>query len=172
MQVVKEETAYERRTLLDEAPTSSPAHSDQEYTMQQVVELTGMGEHALRFYERAGLLPPVRRQPSSGHRRYSAADVALIETLACLRAAGMSLTQMRHYLELAPQGAAAAPQAQAILTEQRHALEEQLYDLRRRLEHLDHKVAYWRAVEAHDEQAVADLARQFAERIRADACGR
>jgi DNA-binding transcriptional MerR regulator len=116
-----------------------------------------------------GLLPHVHRQRSSGHRRYTLADVSTAHTLACLRAAGMSLAQMRQYLDLVPQGAAAAPQAQHILAEQRAELVAQIQLLHERLEYLDHKVAYWKAIAANDRQEVAALAKQFADRVHATA---
>ena len=65
------------------------------FTVQETAERTGLNEHTLRYYERAGLLTAVRRDDSSGHRRYSADDVARVRTLACLRATGMPLVQMR-----------------------------------------------------------------------------
>jgi len=139
-------------------------------TVQQTAERSGLSEHTLRYYERAGLLKPVRRHDSSGHRRYSAADLAKIQTLACLRATGMPLDQMRRYFELASQGAAAAPQLQALLENQRNALERRLHEMHRHLEYVTHKIAYWRAVEAQDDGA-ADLARQLAGRLLAEAQG-
>src|SRR5687767_9249406 len=55
------------------------------FTVQETAERTGLSEHTLRYYERAGLLAAVRRDGSSGHRRYSADDVARVRTLApCL----------------------------------------------------------------------------------------
>ncbi len=137
-------------------------------TVQQTAERTGLSEHTLRYYERAGLLEQVRRHDSSGHRRYSAADLAKIQTLACLRATGMPLDQMRRYFELASRGAAAAPQLQALLEEQRAELEHRLEQMRRHLEYVTHKIAYWRAIEAHDDGA-AELARQLASRLLAEA---
>jgi DNA-binding transcriptional MerR regulator len=137
-------------------------------TVQQTVERTGLSEHTLRYYERAGLLQQVRRQDSSRHRRYSSADLARIQTLACLRATGMPLDQMRRYFELAAQGPAAAPQLQALLEEQRDELEHRIELMHRHLEYVTHKIAYWRAIEAHDDGA-AELARQLAGRILAEA---
>jgi hypothetical protein len=58
------------------------------YTVQQAAALTGLSEHTLRYYEKIGLIQPVPRQQSSGHRRYRASDMIKLETLACLRAAG------------------------------------------------------------------------------------
>jgi DNA-binding transcriptional MerR regulator len=138
-------------------------------TVQQTAERTGLSEHTLRYYERAGLLEPVRRHDSSRHRRYSAADVAKIQTLACLRATGMPLDQMRRYFELAAKGATAAPELIALLEDQQVALQERLEQLRRHAEYVKHKIAYWRAIEVHDDQA-AEIARTLAEQISAVRC--
>src|SRR6476620_5074396 len=86
------------------------------YTVQQAAALTGLSEHTLRYYERIGLITPVLRQESSGHRRYGPADLARLDTLACLRATGMPIDQMRRYFELRATGAAGANAQQALLS--------------------------------------------------------
>jgi DNA-binding transcriptional MerR regulator len=123
--------------------------------------MTGLSEHTLRYYERARLLEPVRRQDSSGHRRYSADDLARLHTLACLRAAGMPLDQMRRYFELVGQGASAAPLQHAMLVAQRKVLEGRLGELQGHLEYLDRKIAYWRAVESGDTRRAAAIAEEI-----------
>jgi DNA-binding transcriptional MerR regulator len=142
--------------------------ADFSLTVQQTAERTGLSEHTLRYYERAGLLDPIRRHDSSRHRRYSPADLARIQTLACLRATGMPLDQMRRYFDLAAQGATAAPELIALLEEQQVALQERLEQLRRHAAYVKHKIAYWRAIEVHDDNA-ADIARTLAGQILADA---
>ena len=137
-------------------------------TVQQTAERTGLSEHTLRYYERAGLLDTVRRHDSSRHRRYSAPDLARIQTLACLRATGMPLDQMRRYFELAAQGAKAAPELIALMEDQQVALRQRLEQLQRHVDYVKHKIAYWRAIEAHDDQA-ADIARRLAGQILAEA---
>ncbi|MGH7536319.1 MAG: MerR family transcriptional regulator, partial [Gemmatimonadales bacterium] len=139
--------------------------------VQQTAERTGLSEHTLRYYERAGLLRPVRRHDSSGHRRYSTDDVARIATLACLRATGLPLDQMRRYFTLAARGAAAAPELRALLEEQQVVLEDRLERMRRHLNYVKRKIAYWRAVEAHDDRAAADIARELTAGLRPKANG-
>ena len=141
--------------------------ADFSLTVEQTAERTGLSEHTLRYYERAGLLEPVRRHDSSRHRRYSAADLARIQTLACLRATAMPLAQMRRYFELAAKGAAAAPELIALLENQQVALQERLEQLRRHATYVKHKIAYWRAIEVHDDR-VANIARTLAGQILAD----
>ncbi len=67
-------------------------------TIQEASQRTGLSEPTLRYYERVGLIEPVPRDPSSRHRRYSADIVENIEALACLRATGMGIEDMRRYL--------------------------------------------------------------------------
>src|SRR5712691_5548724 len=139
---------------------------EEAFTVQQAAQLTGLSEHTLRYYERVGLLPPVRRQDSSRHRRYSVADISLIETLACLRAAGLPLEQMRRYIGLMPQGRSAAGKQRELLEGHRAVLQERLRGMRWNLEYIQRKIAYWRAVETQDDQRAAEIARELSCHIR------
>lgn len=75
----------------------------------------GLGEHTLRYYERIGLLPAIRRD-KAGQRDYSPDDLRWLDFLVKLRATGMPLRQMRRYAELLRQG-------DATLAERRRMLE-------------------------------------------------
>src|SRR5690242_13715566 len=92
--------------------STASARPMETYTVQQAAALSGLSEHTLRYYERIGLIQPVSRQESSGHRRYSSVDLAKLETLACLRASGMPIEQMRRYFELRSEGVYAAAELQ------------------------------------------------------------
>jgi DNA-binding transcriptional MerR regulator len=143
-----------------------PFEGDGEFTVQQAALRTGLSEHTLRYYERAGLLQPIRRQDSSRHRRYSSNDVARIATLACLRATGMSLDQMRRYFALAEQGENAAPALRELLEIQRQILEERLEQMRWHQEYVSRKIDYWGAVETGNRAGAEDIARDLTHRVR------
>jgi MerR family transcriptional regulator, aldehyde-responsive regulator len=131
-------------------------------TVQETAERTGLSEHTLRYYERAGLLSAIRRDGSSGHRRYSADDVARISTLACLRATGMPLDQMRRYFTLAARGRDAARELRALLQEQEDALEERMRGMQRHLDYVRRKIDYWKALEAGHDAAARRIADELA----------
>jgi MerR family transcriptional regulator, aldehyde-responsive regulator len=139
--------------------------ASQSYTVQQAAALTGLGEHTLRYYERIGLIMPVQRQESSGHRRYGPEDLAKLETLACLRATGMPIDQMRRYFELRSHGADAATEQQALLSEHLKELHRRMAELQTHMKYVQLKIDYWRAVEGHDEQTAAGIAREAEELI-------
>lgn len=74
-------------------------------TVREAAEHSGISAHALRYYERIGLLGPVARTPS-GHRRYSVQDLERLQFLHCLREAGMPIRRMREYAAMAKEGRA------------------------------------------------------------------
>ncbi|QBD76635.1 MerR family transcriptional regulator [Ktedonosporobacter rubrisoli] len=127
------------------------------FTLQEVVERSGLSEHTLRYYERIGLLDKVKRDNSSGHRRYSAEDVQKLEALACLRTIGMPIDNMRTYLALLEEGKAAADQQLALFEAQKKALEQELAQKHKHLRYLEQKVAFWQAVKSGDEARLQEI---------------
>lgn len=67
-----------------------------ELTIQQTAEKTGASIHTLRYYERIGLISPIKRAPN-GHRRYSPKDVSEIVFLTRLRAVLLAKSVFRLY---------------------------------------------------------------------------
>lgn len=137
-------------------------------TIAQMARQSGLSEHALRYYERIGLLRPIPRDRSSGHRRYAPDTVARVESLACLRGTGMSIEEMRRHLELLGQGHAAASEQKALFEAHRAVVARELEAVRARLAYLEGKIAYWSAVEAGDEtgaQAASEANRRLASAV-------
>lgn len=143
-------------------PVRAAEPGAQGYTVQQATRLTGLSEHTLRYYVRARLLDPIRRQDSSGHRRRSGDDVARVRTLACLRAAGIPLEGMRRYFELLGQGETDAALQHEMLVAQREVLQERLRQLEGHRPYLDRKIDYWRAVERGDPARADAIVAQIA----------
>ena len=139
------------------------------YTVQQAAALSGLSEHTLRYYERIGLITPVVRQESSGHRRYGPTDLTKLEALACLRATGMPIDQMRRYFELRAAGgdSADAAEIQALLATHLDELRRRMAALQTHIQYVALKIDYWRAVEAEDAPAAARIAREAEDLIHA-----
>src|ERR1700679_2658499 len=66
-------------------------------TIQDAARRSGLSEPTLRYYEEVGLIGPIARDPSSGHRRYRAEDLDALQALGCLRAMGVGIEEMRTY---------------------------------------------------------------------------
>jgi DNA-binding transcriptional MerR regulator len=114
------------------------------FTIQEVVARTGLSVHTLRYYERAGLLPPVDRG-ASGHRRYTADDLNWIAFLLRLRATGMSMRQMRAYADLRRQGDATASARLALLEDHQQQVREHILELEDHLTAIEKKMDHLNA---------------------------
>lgn len=105
-----------------------------------MAERSGISIDTLRYYEKEGLLNAVARA-GSGHRRYSADDVAWVEVLRCLRDTGMSIEQLRCYCELGAQGTRTEPERLRMLRTHRALVEGQIADRYEALRLIDRKIS-------------------------------
>jgi DNA-binding transcriptional MerR regulator len=76
----------------------------QSLSIGEVAERTGLSVHALRFYEREGLLVGPVRRTSGGRRRYTSFDVDWLLICVKLRESGMPLADLKDFAELVRQG--------------------------------------------------------------------
>ena len=74
------------------------------YVISVAAELAGVHPQTLRIYERKGLLDPARTE--GGSRRYSELDIAQLQRIQELTAAGLNLEGVKRVLELEAEGAA------------------------------------------------------------------
>lgn len=70
----------------------------------EVAEQTGLSVHALRFYEREGLLVGPVQRTSGGRRRYTGVDVDWLRICVKLRESGMPLADLKRFAELVRHG--------------------------------------------------------------------
>jgi MerR family copper efflux transcriptional regulator len=129
-------------------------------TIQEVSRRSGLSEPTLRYYEEVGLVGPVGRDDRSGHRRYGDADLDAAQALACLRALGMGIEDMRTYQANRSRGGRAVAAGQRDLL-RRHAerIEAEIAALRTRLDYLREKSSLWDA-RAHGDTAGEAAAQQ------------
>jgi MerR family transcriptional regulator, heat shock protein HspR len=89
----------------DEVNAAVPPASDRGvYGISVACELSGISPQSLRLYERHGLLTPARS--AGGTRRYSADDLARLQRISELVAAGVNLAGIARILSLEDRNAA------------------------------------------------------------------
>lgn len=138
-----------------------------EYTIREAAALTGLSASTLRYYEGIGVIPPITRGESSGHRVYLESDLDQLTSVACLSATGMSIGDMKQYVANGPLGASAAQEQVTLLTEQQQRLTVEAEQLELRQRYVALKIQYWHAVEQGDDA----LAEQISGRARGLADG-
>lgn len=119
--------------------------SETTYTIREATQLTGVSQDTLRYYEKIGLLAPIRRS-DSGHRRYTEIDLAWARFLTILRATGMPIRRMLTFVKLEREGDATIEERKALLEAHREDVARQLEELERSLGAIDAKIAHYRDV--------------------------
>ncbi len=140
------------------------------YSIKEAAALTGLPATTLRYYEQVGVIHPVSRGASSGHRVYDEDDLDQLMSVSCLSATGMSLDDMRAYMANARRGAEAAAEQQQLLEQQQRHLAVEAERLVLRQRYVDLKIAYWQAVLDGDPdlgEQIAGRARELADELRA-----
>ena len=117
----------------------------QYYTPGQVAERFDVSIDTLRYYERIGVLNPIERS-SSGHRRYRAADVELLDLVRCLRDTGMPIASLRRFADLVRDGDTTITDRIALLADHESELTAHIDLLLSRQHHIREKIAYYRSV--------------------------
>lgn len=108
-------------------------------TIGEAAQQLNLSEDTLRYYERAGLTPPVERS-SSGHRRYSEEDLRWFTFVIRMRATGMPIDTLQRYAALTREGEHTAAIRRAILEDHRSKVRAQIEELHAALQTVEHKI--------------------------------
>ena len=119
---------------------------DKPLKIGDVSELTGLSRHTLRYYEKIGLIDPVKRE-GDGHRYYSENDMAWIEFLNRLRVTGMPIRQMKLFADLRRKGDSTAGERREMLENFKDDLHERLTDLNKHLKAIEKKINHYKVLE-------------------------
>lgn len=115
-------------------------------TISQVAKKLNMSPHTLRFYAKEGLLPFVERGPH-GIRRFQEKDLEYLLLIDFLKKAGLSLKEIRTFVDLAMQGNDTVSQRREIFTAHRQRIEAEIQRLGDILDVLRYKEWYYQQAE-------------------------
>lgn len=107
--------------------------------ISKVSEKFDLSPDTLRYYERIGLIPDVKRN-GSGNRDYTEKDCKWVEFVKCMRNAGLSIEVLVEYLDLVQQGESTIEDRKKLLIEQRDQLIKKIEDMKKTLDRLNYKI--------------------------------
>lgn len=122
------------------------------YTIKEASALTGIPATTLRYYDKEGLLPFIKRR-ESGYRLFSEGDIMMLRVIECLKKTGMSIKDIRQFSDWVQQGDDTLHQRYEMFLERRRIAEAQMEELQKTLDLIDHKCRYYEtAIEAGTER--------------------
>ncbi|SFB08759.1 DNA-binding transcriptional regulator, MerR family [Cohnella sp. OV330] len=115
------------------------------HTVKEAASITGLTEHAVRFYTDKGLVPSVRRDKNNT-RMFDAEAVNWLHGIKCLKQSGMPIEVIKMYVELCLEGDSTIPQRAALMMEHKEAARARLEEAKRHIDHLEQKTALYQAI--------------------------
>ncbi len=113
-----------------------------EYSIKQTSEKVGLSTYSLRYYEKEGLISRVSRD-KRGVRLFTDEDIREIQLIICLRSTGMTIAEIKDYLNLCAEGSQTLLERRAIIKRQEDVTHQKIQELHRQLEIIRKKVEHY-----------------------------
>lgn len=112
------------------------------YTMMQACRELGMTYQTLKYYCNEGLVPNVKRDKNN-RRVFDERDVEWLRSLGCLKRCGLSIEEMREYLQMCLEGEASIPRRKEFLAQKRKRLVARMAELQESIDYIDWKQGFY-----------------------------
>ncbi|AWK51048.1 MerR family transcriptional regulator [Clostridium beijerinckii] len=117
------------------------------YTISDISKKINISPYTLRFYAKEGLLPFVERS-ESGIRMFKDEDFEWLFMIDCLKKTGMSLRDIKTFIEWVMQGDETIDQRLNMFQEQQKEVEAQISQLQETLDVLKYKCWYYKTAKS------------------------
>ena len=111
------------------------------YTIGQVAEMFGVPVSTLRYYDKEGLFPEMRRV--SGIRQFSEKEIEALRVIECLKKSGLEIRDIKQFMQWCTQGSKTYAQRRELFEKQRGQVESEIQRLGRVLDMLKFKCWYY-----------------------------
>ena len=111
-------------------------------TISEVSKKYGLSVDTLRYYEKAGLIPPVNRK-ENGIRDYTETDCGWVVFIKCMREAGLPIEVLTQYIALYAKGNRTLQQRKNLLVTERDRLKERIEQMQQTLKRLNYKISVY-----------------------------
>lgn len=118
------------------------------HTVKEAAQITGLTEHAVRFYTDKGLVPSLRRDENN-IRMFDEESINWLHGVKCLKQSGMPIEVIKTYVDLCLEGDSTIPQRYKLIMEHKDAALAKLEEARRHVAHLEQKTVLYQAILEH-----------------------
>lgn len=112
------------------------------YTVGEMAKKLNVAPSTLRYYDKEGLLPFVERS-SGGIRMFKDEDMEWLEIIECLKKTGMSIKDIKIFIDWCVAGDSTIDKRLEIIEKQRETVEQQISEMIEHLNVLKYKTWYY-----------------------------
>ena len=117
------------------------------YTIGQVSELFQLPVSTLRYYDKEGLFPEIKR--SGGIRYFDTTELEALRLVECLKKTGMEIKNIKQFMQWCTEGSETYPKRLELIQKQKLECEKEIKRMEKALAMLKFKCWYY-------EQAIQD----------------
>lgn len=125
------------------------------YSIKEVADMMGVSTATLRYYDKEGLLPDVKRV--NGIRVFEDKDFKWLRVLNCLKNTNMPIKEIKKYVELSKKGDKSLKERYEMILKQEERILNDIKQFKHYLKEVEFKKNYYEeAIKAGSEEAVKD----------------
>lgn len=126
------------------------------YTIGQVSKLFNLPVSALRYYDKEGLFPNIKR--SSGIRQFSETELETLRVIECLKKSGLEIKDIKQFINWCSEGNKTYQQRRNLFEQQKKQVEAEIERLNHVLNMIKFKCWYYdEAIKDGNEDRLATL---------------
>lgn len=127
------------------------------YSIGEVSDATNIAVSTLRYYDREGMFPGMRRG-SGGIRVFSDKEINAIKVIECLKNTGMPIKDIKQFLDWCQEGNASLQKRRDMFYERLEEVSKQMAALQKTMNTIKYKCWYYdAAISAGTEDKVKDI---------------
>lgn len=112
------------------------------YSIGEVAKMFNIATSTLRYYDREGLFPNVKRS-NGGIRVFSDAEVETLKVIECLKSTGMEIKDIKLFLDWCAEGDATLKQRRDMFYERKAVVEKQMEAIWKTMDMIQYKCWYY-----------------------------
>lgn len=109
------------------------------YTIKEVTKKYNLSASTLRYYEKEGLLPKIKKNQSN-QRIYNDDDLQWLDIIMCMRKTGMTIAYIRDYIKLCQESDSTLEKRYEIFLKQREILLSHQQELEKNINTVNYKI--------------------------------
>ena len=126
------------------------------YTIGQISEMFNIPASTLRYYDKEGLFPDMKR--TSGIRKFSDRDIEALKVIECLKLSGLEIKDIKQFMLWTTQGAETYQLRKELFEKRKAAVEKEMEQLQKTLDMLKYKCWYYEtAIKDGNEDSIREM---------------
>lgn len=121
------------------------------YTIGQVSNMFDIPISTLRYYDKEGLFPQIKRQ--SGIRQFGDSELEALRVIECLKKSGLEIKDIKLFMQWCQEGKETYAKRKMLFEKRKAAVEAEMEQLQRTLDMLKYKCWYYDTAIADGDEA-------------------